>query len=605
MTSTWIPPTFGVVADRTSASSKRMIAVQVAPTNHVRSLVFRVVATLILAAASHAAAPLGDSPLGAAVAETLATAEKSDPAHGNRVALLDDGYDALLLRVHLIRHARKSIAVQTFIWTNDECGRLIMFELIEAAKRGVKVRIIADHLFSDQDPDTVAFLASAHPNIEIKHYRPAFSRIKPSRLQTLLAGVMSFHAVNQRMHNKIMLFDDAVLVTGGRNIENSYFSLSAGLNYRDRDVLAVGPAAQAAAESFDDFWKYRHAIPSRELTDVAAVIARGGFRRYERREDWDFGGLFGELDREAGDATLIAARFGVKLKPVARADFIADVPGKSRGFFSINARITRELRGILEQARSRITMQTPYLVLSGPAQRLITEMRARNPGIVIRVSTNSFASTDNLPAYSANYRLRGDYIEKLDLQVYEFKPQPGARPLLFPQYDQMVVRAKQLNGPDGDRPFLSLHAKSLVVDDRIAFVGSYNLDPRSENLNCEVGLLVEDEAFARELRAGIDRDMQPDNSWVIARRRLPLRLDAVNALIDGILSLSPLDVWPVQNTSSFELKPGAPEVPPGDPKFHDYHRDVGSFPGADSALSTKEILTRLYKAVGTPLTPVL
>lgn len=565
----------------------------------------KTVLVFVLAVSLRAGTPLGDSPLGAAVTETFAAAGPRDTALHNRVALLEGGYDALLLRVHLIRHAQTSIAVQTFIWTNDECGRLLMFELLEAAKRGVRVRIIADHLFSDQDPATVAFLATAHPNFEIRHYRPAYSRIKPSRLQVILAGLKSFHAVNQRMHNKVMLFDDAVLVTGGRNIENTYFDHSTGLNYRDRDVLAVGPVAREASESFEEFWNYRHAVPSRELSDVAEAIARNDYPRYPRRADWDFGGLFGELDREAGDAALITERFRAKLRPVERAVFIADEPGKGRGFLSTTARITRELRDTLEQARSDITIQTPYLVLSGPAQRLITEMRRKNPGLVIRVGTNSFASTDNLPAYSANYRLRGDYIEKLGLQVHEFKPHPAARPLLFPQYERMAARAKQLNGPDGERPFLSLHAKSLVVDDRVAFVGSYNLDPRSENLNCEAGLLVEDAAFAQALRAEIDRDLRPENSWIIARRRLPLRLEAVNGLIDGVLSLSPVDLWPVQNTSSFDLRPGADEVPPADPRFYDHHRDVGSFPGAEGALSTKEIITRLYKAVGTPLTPVL
>lgn len=559
--------------------------------------------TLTLAVVSRAVAPLGGSPLAASVSETFATSGKAETAHANRLAMLSGGYDALLLRVHLIRHAQKSIDVQTFIWTNDECGRLLMYELLEAAKRGVRVRIIADHLFSDQDPATVAFLATASANLEIKHYRPAFSRIKPSRLQLLIAGLKSFHAVNQRMHNKVMLFDDTVLITGGRNIENTYFDHSPGLNYRDRDVLAVGPVAQVAAKSFEDFWDYRHAIPSQQLTDVAAVISRGGFRRYDRKADWDFGGLFGSLDREASDTALISARFVAPLRSVASAEFIADEPGKSSGFLSKTARITRELRGALERARTRITIQTPYLVLSSPAQRLITEMHNQNPGLVIRVSTNSFASTDNLPAYSANYRLRGDYIEKLRLQVHEFKPQPSSLPVLFPTRGQMAARARSMG--EKHPPFLSLHAKSLVVDDRIAFIGSYNLDPRSENLNCEVGLLVEDEAFARELRAEIDDDMRPQNSWVIARRPLPLRLDVVNGLIDGVLSLSPIDLWPLQNTSSFELRPGASEVPPEHPKFYEHHRDVGSFPGADGALSNKEIITRIYKAVGTPLTPVL
>jgi phosphatidylserine/phosphatidylglycerophosphate/cardiolipin synthase-like enzyme len=507
--------------------------------------------------------------------------------------------------VHLIRQAQKSIAVQTFIWTNDECGRLLMFDLLEAAKRGVKVRIIADHLFSDQDPDAVAFLATAHPNLEIRHYRPAMERLKPSRLQLVLEGMKSFRSLNQRMHNKVLLVDEAVLITGGRNNENTYYDHSPGLNYRDRDVLAVGPVARAVADSFNSYWNYQQVLPSRELADVAAAIARGNFPRPARREEWDFGGMFGVLDREANDFALIGERFVRPLHPVKRARFIADEPGKGAGIFSNRARITRELRGVLEGARQRVTIQTPYLVLSNPAQRLVADMQKRNPGLVIKVSTNSFASTDNLPAYSANYRLRGDYIEKLGLQVHEFKPQPAVRAALFPTYERMVARAKQVNGPDGKRPFFSLHAKSLAIDDRLAFVGSYNLDPRSESLNCEAGLLVEDEVLARELRTHIDRDMESDNSWVIARRELPLRLDILNGLIDGVLSLSPIDLWPLQNTSSFELKAGVTEVPPGHPEFYQRHRDAGSFPGADGALSTKEIITRLYKAVGTPLTPVL
>jgi hypothetical protein len=178
---------------------------------------------------------------------------------------------------------------------------------------------------------------------------------------------------------------------------------------------------------------------------------------------------------------------------------------------------------------------------------------------------------------------------------------------MFPQYPLMAGRAAERikAGAQKRPPFLCLHAKSMVVDERVAFVGSYNLDPRSESLNTEVGLLVEDAAFARELQAGILRDMRAENSWVIARRDIPLKLDVVNGLIDGILSLSPVDIWPIQNTSSFELRPGAAEVLPGDPAFYQNYREVGPFPGSDGALSNKEILTRLYKAFGAPLTPVL
>ncbi len=563
---------------------------------------------LILVLPARATPPFTGSPFGAAVASTAAGAEgKGDTATGNQLALVEGGYDALLLRVHLIRQARATIDIQTFIWTNDECGRLLIYELIEAARRGVKVRIIADHMVSAQDPATAAFLATVHPNLEVRHYRPAMSRMKPSRLQLALATLTSFHGTNQRMHNKLMVFDGAIMLTGGRNIENTYFDHSTELNFRDRDVLAVGPVARDATESFAKFWDYKHVVPSRTLMDVAAVIAADKFPRYATRAGYDFGGYFDALHREADDAALITARFAGRLKPARKVEFIADLPGKSRGFFSRTAHITRELRRTLEEAKQTIVMQTPYLVLSPQARDLVRELHAKNPALRVQISSNSFASTDNLLAYSANYRLRNDYVEDLRLEVHEFKPRPAAMPVLFPQYGLMAERAEARikAGRQERAPFLCLHAKSLVVDDRVAFVGSYNLDPRSESLNTEVGLLVEDEAFARELRAEIARDMRAENSWVIARRDIPLRLDVVNGLIDGLLSLTPIDVWPIQNTSSFELRPGATEVPPGHRDFQRNYREVGSFPGTDGALSHKEILTRLYKAFGAPLTPVI
>lgn len=198
------------------------------------------------------------------------------PAETNRVALLSGGDDALLLRVHLIRQARRSIEVQTFIWTNDEVGRLVMWELLAAARRGVQVRIIADQPFSEKDPELVAFLATAHPNLQIKHYRPTLARIRPTLAHTLAAGLRSFKGVNQRMHSKVMLFDGAVLITGGRNIENAYFDHATELNYRDRDVVVAGPAAREAARMFEAFWNFKYAVASRDLVDVEAAIARGG-----------------------------------------------------------------------------------------------------------------------------------------------------------------------------------------------------------------------------------------------------------------------------------------------------------------------------------------
>jgi phosphatidylserine/phosphatidylglycerophosphate/cardiolipin synthase-like enzyme len=373
-------------------------------------------------------------------------------------------------------------------------------------------------------------------------------------------------------------------------------------------VLAIGPLARDAAKSFEQFWDYRHSVASRDLIDVAAAMTKGGYRRYETRADYDFGSFFGALDGEANDGALMRERFAERLRLVKKAAFVSDEPGKKRGFFfGKAARITRELKATLEEARSSVVMQTPYLVLSNPARDLFREMQRKHTGLRIKVSSNSFASTDNIMAYSGNYRLRNRYVQDLKLQVHEFKPEPASMGVLFPTHPEMerLGRLRIAAGKQKRMPFLCIHAKSLVVDDRIAFVGSYNLDPRSENLNTEVGLLVEDDLFARELREEIERDMLPENSWVIARRVMPLGFETVNGLIGGIVALSPLDVWPIQNTSSFELRPGAQPVSPNDPAFHDRYREVGSFPGTEGMFTTKEILTRIYKAVGSPLTPIL
>ncbi len=532
----------------------------------------------------------------------------ADTESTNRVVIINNGYDALLLRVHLMRRARQTIDVQTFIWTNDECGRLMMYELLAAARRGVRVRVIADQLVSEKDPATIAFLATAHPNLEVRHYRPAASRIAPSAAHTILSGIRSLKNVNQRMHNKTMIFDGVALITGGRNIENTYFNHATEMNFKDRDVLLLGPVTAEATKSFDAFWAYRWSVASRDLVDVQAFLASGDFRRYECRDDFGFGSFFQTLDAEVSSVTELERRFGGRVHAVRRARFIADLPGKNRGFWLRGqGESTRALSATLASATNSVFIQSPYLVVSAKASALIRRMKRNAPGLRIAVSSNSFGSTDNLLAYSANYRLRAKCIETLGLDIYEYMPRPAAFARVLPQYETLtaLARVRMAEGRQAREPFLCIHAKSFVVDDRVAFIGSFNLDPRSENLNTEAGLVIEDPAVAAELKADILEDMSGRNSWVIGRRAIPLHLDKVNAFLDGLLGILPIDLWPLQNTTSFAWIPGGPEVPPAHPDFHRRYREAGDFPGADGILSRKEIVTRLYKAVCPLLTPML
>lgn len=543
-----------------------------------------------------------NSPFRDAVDEAVrAIQTEADRTAGNQVQILDDGDDALLIRIHLIRQASRSICLQTFIWTNDEVGRFVMYELIEAAKRGVTVRIIADHFVSDKDPGVGAFLATVHPNLEIKHYRPAASRIKPPWYRTIGDLLLGYRNFNQRMHNKILLVDDVAVITGGRNIENSYFNRSTGMTFRDRDVLVVGPAAVDARVSFEKYWNCRHVTPSQELLDVAQVIREGTFRRFHTFEDFATKGLCDRENRDASDHAVIRQRFVDRLVRAGRVEFIADKPGKNRaiGMYG-GGRTNQHLMAAMRETESEVIVQSPYFVLGIPSRRFFASLKKHNPDLRVVVSTNSFGSTDNIMAYSANYRLRSAYIESLGIESYEFKPYPADLRRIFPAFDRFALLAEEKihRGEQSRGPFLCIHAKSAVFDGRLAYIGSYNLDPRSANLNTEVGFLIADETIAEQLRATILGDCRPENSWVIAKRQMPLNADLLNGMVEGIMLLSPINLWPIRNTTSFELIPGKTPVPPGHPDFYTNYLEAGEFPGAPPGLSIKEITTRLFKTMG-------
>jgi putative cardiolipin synthase len=296
------------------------------------------------------------------------------------------------------------------------------------------------------------------------------------------------------------------------------------------------------------------------------------------------------------------------LLPAKRVSYLADKPGKNRStWLRGQGRLTKQIAKVIGRAKRDVVIQSPYFVLSRTSVSLFRKLRRKKPAVTITVSSNSFGSTDNTAAYSANYRLRSTTVESLGMHVYEFKPHPKSLRTLFPQYDKMLALASANSGPTSKArlPFLCIHAKSFVLDSAIAYIGSYNLDPRSENLNTEVGLLIEDKTIATMLRNEILQDCRHENSWVIAKRQMPLQLDKVNMLIQGVSGLLPVDLWPIRNTTSFELRPGHAPLSADDPDFYKHYKDVGSFPGAPKHLTTKELSTRIYKVIGGFATPLL
>jgi putative cardiolipin synthase len=406
--------------------------------------------------------------------------------------VLETGEEALLARAWLADHAAQSIEVQYFIWSTDNIGILAAEALLRAAERGVRVRVIVDALLIDA-PDKSLLALARHPNVEIRIYNP----------RPLWSALGDFRGYNQRMHDKTLVVDGKVAVTGGRNMAAEYYDYNQEYNFRDRDILLLGEVVRTVQASFERFWASKLSVKVEDLYDGLHVDGDETNRIYGELHAYARSpGNFAPEVRAAIDAT--AAAFPRLARQVVWGDieFISDLPGKNetRRGLGGGGQTAAALARLVESARERIVIQSPYLVLSDKAMDLFRQTAARN--VQVRISTNSLASTDNIQAFSG-YRNQRARLLEMGLQIYEFKPDPQVERLLM-----------QRSAPGrGRAPVFALHAKTLVVDSRTVYIGTFNFDPRSENLNTEVGVIVRNAALARAVEAAIETDMQPANSW--------------------------------------------------------------------------------------------
>lgn len=445
-----------------------------------------------------------------AVASFAATPSLQETARGlldahlgkSGLYVLERGEDALLARGWLGDHATRSLDIQYFIWSKDNVGILASEFLLRAAERGVKVRVIVDDLLVDAPTDAMLALA-AHPNVDIRIYNPKH-KVGVNLPKRVLNLLTRFKSSNQRMHDKTAIFDGTVAVTGGRNMADEYYDHDRTYNFRDRDALVLGPVVGEVQASFERFWASPLSIPVEELLttpfnrqsaeQVQAIYT--SLHAYAQNP-----ANFSPEIREALEQ--LPQRFQKLTQGLVWEDirFLSDDPGKNdRHHLHGSGRTTEALIAALRKARRRVVIQSPYLVLSNRGFSIFKELVGR--GVEVRISTNSLASTDNLQAFSG-YRKQRARILKLGVKVTEFKPAPAIM-------QDLMVRRREAGKTV---PVFSLHAKTLVVDGETLFIGTFNLDPRSANLNTEVGVLVDSPAVASQVEAAILRDMAPDNSW--------------------------------------------------------------------------------------------
>jgi len=307
------------------------------------------------------------------------------------------------------------------------------------------------------------------------------------------------------MHDKTAIFDGIAGVTGGRNMADEYFDFDHHYNFRDRDVLLLGRAVSSMSENFEEFWRSELAVPvnlllpeaKQQLTREQIANHYSMLEKYASNPD-----NFATEIRET--LQQLSSGFEALSRQLVWDDvtFISDAPGKnaSRTGLDGSGEATDKLIDFLLTARESILIQSPYLVMPDGGVELMADLVKK--GVEVKISTNSLASTDNLMAFSGYYKQRDDLIAA-GVDIFEFRPDAAIR-------GQLIQRDEQIGTT------FAIHAKSLLVDKQRLYIGTFNLDPRSANLNTEVGILVDNALLAEQLANSIEADMLPDNSWQIS-----------------------------------------------------------------------------------------
>ena len=430
------------------------------------------------------------TPIAQCYAKELASGDEISGA-----TLIEDGLSAFVIRAAFARMATKTIDLQTYIYSNDFSSKVLIGELKRAADRGVKVRILLDDYGTKSDIADVMLL-NQHPNIEVKVFNPVANR---SRLLYYPQFLLDFNRLNSRMHNKLFIVDNIAYITGGRNVGSNYFYPETASNFSDTDVLFIGDMTKYATASFDEYWNYHLSIP-------ASVFPKAKSEREMRKLEKKFA----DIEQKSSDAIkeynkiILRAQREFKNKQFdfswGHGKFLADPPSKVE--MSMDEK--EQYRGDIIQALQRLWGETTDSVYMSaayfvPGQGGLEHMlREENSGVHMTIVTNSLASTNAPTVYAKWEKYRKQLIES-GADVYEF-----------------MLSAENLRGKEHDRErkqssFSVLHSKTIVFDDDISWIGSFNLDPRSAYYNTENVAIFESREFADKLREMIIRDTK--TSW--------------------------------------------------------------------------------------------
>ena len=395
-----------------------------------------------------------------------------DPRDGRSgVRLIGNGEEALAARLALAAAAEKTIDAQYYLLHNDLTGQIFAWSLLEAADRGVRVRLLLDDMDTKSYDEATAALDS-HENIEIRLFNPFW------RDQSLIAaGLTDFKRINRRMHNKSMTADNAMSIVGGRNIGDEYFLAKREMNYSDLDVLVAGPVVDEVSRNFDDYWNSKFSVPA-----SVVVGSPEGFSLEDARER--LGEIIGDA-RETEYADVVRAAAQQNFTPSTLsldwvpAKMYSDPPSKAAGEANDKEILASQLVGYFANASSEVEIISAYFVPRKRGTEWLVELGER--GVEVSIVTNSLASNDVKPVYAHYAKDRRALLEG-GVDLYELRPDADR---------------EQRRGVNWGQSQSGLHAKAFTIDDRFLFVGSFNWDPRSVSINTEMGILIDSAAFTK------------------------------------------------------------------------------------------------------------
>ena len=422
--------------------------------------------------ASFAVADRGETSLGRAAAASL---PKGLPSGFQFLPVASASYEA---RLSLASQAERTIDMQTFVLDADDTGGYLLARLREAARRGVRVRLLVDDLHTSASDQLLATFSDTE-NVEVRLFNP-FGSPRGPLPGRLLWSLNELKRINHRMHNKLFVADNAFAIFGGRNIGDEYFMRSAKGNFVDFDVLAAGLVVGELSRTFDGYWNSTFAWPIRALVPRGSTETEAAILRRIAESDpppldetvparlQRFAGATAELS--SGHVSLTGAGAIVVADPVDKAHGtrLEDRAGTVRSFVG----------DVMRSAKREVFVVSPYFV---PGELGMQAMRGlRASGVTLKLLTNSLAATDEPMVHGGYLRYRREMLE-LGVEIYELSP--------------TLARNAASLGRFG-RSFGQLHAKIVVVDGERLFVGSMNLDSRSERYNTELGVLIESPALA-------------------------------------------------------------------------------------------------------------